>query len=57
MNTLIFVHSMLSKIHCAQETTLGSLFGMLFVTAYFSIFLVFLYAYVCLHCAALVRNK
>ena len=53
MNTLIFVHSMLSKIHCVQESTLGSLFGMLFVTVYFSILVCVLYV---LHCAALVRK-
>jgi len=52
MNRLVFVHSMLSKINCVQESTLGSLFGMLFVTVYFSI-LVFLYVhfmfYIVLH--------
>jgi len=26
MNTLVVVHSMLSKIHCVQRSTLGSLF-------------------------------
>jgi len=40
--------------HCVQVSTLGSLFGMLFVTVYFSIFVCVLYV---LHCAALVRNK
>jgi len=55
MNTLVFVHSMLPKIHCVQECTIGSLFGMLFVTVYFSIFVRVLYHV--LHCAALARNK
>jgi len=54
MNSLVFVHSMLSKIHCVPESTLVSLSGMLFVTVYFSIFVCVLYV---LHCAALVHNK
>ena len=48
---------MLSKIHCVQESTLGSLFGMLFVTVYFSIFSNFVCVLYVLHYAALVRNK
>ena len=48
-------YSMISKIRCHRECTSESLFGMLFVIVYFSIFKVFVY-YV-IYYAAVVRNN
>jgi len=53
-----FLQGRPNKIHCVPESTLGSLFGMLFVTVYFSIFVVFLvYVLYVLPCCNNVRNK